>query len=479
MMGMRIAVIGAGAGGLTAARALREVGLTPVVYEASEEIGGLWVYRERGTGPAYRSLRTNTSKQVTAFSDFPFPDDLPEFPERAAVEAYLGRYADAFELRPLIRFGCSVRRLEPEAPAGWRLTIAEGHLESTDVFDAVVVCSGIFSKPFIPVIPGMEGFTGRALHSISYRVPEGFTGEPVLVVGIGSSAADIAADLIGHAAQVTLSTRRGAWIAPRFAGGRPLDHAGTRLALLRPRFDRRGKLVMEEYARREWPSPFEVWPRANVPFDPAGAPRVLSDDLLPCIRSGELCVRPGIERFEGPEVVFADGSRLRADSVIFATGYARDFPFLSPELQPWIGPDAGLYRLVFPPDHPTLPFIGVCRVHGPILPIVEMQARWAARVLTGAVSLPSSEEMRAEAARRWSRQLEAHDSPIRVSLLPYLDEIGSLIGVRPHLWRHPFLLRQLLTGPPVAAQYRLEGPNRWTGAAPALRTASRRKTPPA
>jgi dimethylaniline monooxygenase (N-oxide forming) len=212
---MRIVIIGAGTSGLTAAKALREVGLTPVVFEASQDLGGLWVYRERGGGPAYRSLRTNTSKQVTAFSDFPFPEELPDFPERAAVEAYLGRYADAFGLRPLIRFGCAVRRLEPEATSstgrtGWRLTLVEGKEEHPEVFDAVLVCSGIISKPFIPIIPGMEAFGGRVLHSIAYRVPETFAGQQVLVVGLGSSAADIAADLIGHAARVTLSARRGA-----------------------------------------------------------------------------------------------------------------------------------------------------------------------------------------------------------------------------------------------------------------------------
>jgi hypothetical protein len=261
-------------------------------------------------------------------------------------------------------------------------------------------------------------------------------------------------------------------VAPRFAGTKPLDHAGTRLALRLPRFDRRGTLVMAEYARRGWASPFEVWPRANVPFDPAGAPRVLSDELLPRIVGGEICARPGIERFAGADVIFADGSRMRPDTIIFATGYALDFPFLPPELQPWTGPNAGLYRLVFPPDHPTLPFIGVCRVHGPILPIVEMQARWVARVLTGRASLPPAEEMRAEGARRWHAQLARHDSPIRVALLPYLDEIGGLIGARPYLWRHPWLLRRLLTGPPVAAQYRLEGPGRWGGAAEVLKRAS-------
>jgi dimethylaniline monooxygenase (N-oxide forming) len=175
-------------------------------------------------------------------------------------------------------------------------------------------------------------------------------------------------------------------------------------------------------------------------------------------------VRPGIERLEGAEVVFADGSRLQPDTIIFCTGYGLDFPFLPPELQPWNESGTDLYRLVFPPDHPTLAFIGVCRVQGPILPIVEMQARWVAQVLAGRACLPAPYSMRAEIARRRRLQTARRDSLIRVALLPYMDEIGGLIGVRPRLWRHPRMVWPLLTGPPIAAQYRLDGPGRWIGA---------------
>lgn len=471
---MRVAVVGAGAAGLTAARALCEVGIRPVVYEASDRIGGLWVYRPPGNGPAYRSLRTNTSREITAFSDFPFAAGLPYFPPRSAVEAYLEGYADAFDLRSLIRFGCSVRGVEPATAGGWRLTSVDRGRESIEAFDAVIVCSGIFRQPLIPEVPGLGGFPGQVLHSIDYRVPEPFAGRHVLVVGIGSSAADIAVDLLGTAGRVTLSTRRGAWVAPRIIGGRPLDHRGSRLNLMLPgrvRTWRRQRLLLQEYARRGIEPPAQIWPQAGVPFDPGTALSVTSDDLLPAISSGALGARPGIERVEAKEVVFMNGERLRPDAIILCTGYGLDFSLLPPRLQPWTGPDSGLYRLVFPADAPGLAFIGVCRVRGPILPIVEMQARWAARVLIGEAALPSPAAMRAEAARRLRTQLARRDSPIRVPLIPYLDEIGALIGVRPHLARHPDLLRPLLTGPPVAAQYRLEGPGCWPGAAAVIRAA--------
>jgi dimethylaniline monooxygenase (N-oxide forming) len=228
-------------------------------------------------------------------------------------------------------------------------------------------------------------------------------------------------------------------------------------------------MLLREYARRGLDNPAVIWQSAHVSFDPETAPSVTSDDLVPHIMSGSITVRPGIERVAGAEIVLGDASRLRPDTLIFCTGYGLDFPFLPPELQPWSDAAVGLYRLVFPPDHPTLAFIGVCRVQGPILPIVEMQARWVAQVLTGKARLPSPTAMRAEIAQRVHRQVARRDALIRVALLPYLDEIGELIGVRLRLWRHPRIVWPVLAGPPVAAQYRLDGPGRWTGAEEVIR----------
>jgi dimethylaniline monooxygenase (N-oxide forming) len=468
---MRVAVIGAGAAGLAAAKALCEAGMTPEVFEETETVGGLWVYREDGFGPAYRSLRTNTSRQITAYSDFPFSPGVPDFPTRVEVERYLQRYAETFDLVPLIRFGCRVDAVCARE-RGWSVTAGSW----TGDFDAVVICSGIFRKPAFPALPGRASFAGGMLHSLDYRRPEPFAGRDVLVVGLGSSAVDIAADLVGTAARVTLSVRRGAWVAPRFVAGRPLDHYAGRLAAALParlRTHRRRALLLGEYARRGVDPPATVWAHAGVPFDPEKAPGVGSDSLLPRVMAGEIRVVPAIEQISGRHVILTHGRRLQPDAIIFCTGYGLEFPFLPAGSQPWQDASTGLYRLVFPPHAPTLPFIGVCRVHGPILPIVEMQARWMARVLTGERHLPPAAVMRAEIEERWKRQVAIGDSPIRVSLLSYLDEIGSQIGSRPHLWRHPRLLHALLSGPPVAAQYRLEGPNVWPDAAATILEAAR------
>src|SRR5678816_97985 len=94
-----VAVIGGGASGIAAARCLLAEGFVPTVFEQAPHIGGVWSFDEalpEGGSPAYRALHTNTTKQVTAFSDFPFADDLPEYPSRADVVNYLSAYVDRF-----------------------------------------------------------------------------------------------------------------------------------------------------------------------------------------------------------------------------------------------------------------------------------------------------------------------------------------------------------------------------------------------
>ena len=101
----RVAVIGAGAAGLCAARHLLARGVEVVVYELGSCIGGLWVFNnDNGIAPAYQSLHLNSEAKVTAYRDFPFPEDGPLYPDHREVRRYLEAYADKFGVRPHIRF---------------------------------------------------------------------------------------------------------------------------------------------------------------------------------------------------------------------------------------------------------------------------------------------------------------------------------------------------------------------------------------
>lgn len=76
---------------------------------------------------------------------------------------------------------------------------------------------------------------------------------------------------------------------------------------------------------------------------------------------------------------------LQVDTIVFATGYNYDFPYLPKNALYKSGHRVGLYKHVFAPnlDHPTLAIVGFIHSDGAIMPQAEMQARYVARVFKG------------------------------------------------------------------------------------------------
>ena len=86
---MRVAVIGSGVSGLAAIKCCLDEGLEPVCFERSDQIGGLWRYKdepEDGQGCVMKSTVINTSKEMMSFSDFPIPDRYPNFMHNSQVK---------------------------------------------------------------------------------------------------------------------------------------------------------------------------------------------------------------------------------------------------------------------------------------------------------------------------------------------------------------------------------------------------------
>ena len=425
----RVAVIGAGAAGLASARWLIDAGLEPVVLERTGAVGGLW---RPDTGLAYPSLRTNTSKQKSAFSDLEFDAALPDHPYRDQVLAYLERYADVTGVRPRIQFHSSVRSVRPTAN-GWDV---DGR-----PFDAVVVATGLFARELEPPLRDRERFGGTILHSRDYRDPAPFVGKDVVVAGLGSSGADIAVELAAVARTVTVAVRDVPTFTPRHLGGRPFDHRSTRLAGLLPTAVSRWRarrVLRDEYRKR------------GLRLGRVSRKTTPGSELLDELGRGRVVMRPALAALDASGAIFSDGTRVGADAIVLATGYAHAFPFLPAGIPPTLDGRLALYRLVFPPGIANLAFVGMTRVSGPVFPVVELQARWVAAVFTGRASLPSADAMRSEIESRIRLAQARGDDQMRVELLPYLDDIASRIGAKPSLLRHP----RLLVAPVSARDYR-------------------------
>src|ERR1700722_4797196 len=111
-----VAVIGAGPGGLAAARWLLSQGFQPTIFEKALMLGGQWTGRP-GLSGVWPTMHTNTSRVMTAFSDLEHGGDLV-CPSNPDILDYLHRYAEMFGLPSHIRFGSRVELLRRD-DTGW------------------------------------------------------------------------------------------------------------------------------------------------------------------------------------------------------------------------------------------------------------------------------------------------------------------------------------------------------------------------
>lgn len=405
----RIAVIGAGAAGLCAAKHMLGLKHEVVVYEMGSHVGGLWVFEnDNGRSPAYRSLHINSEARVTGYRDFPLPEDAALFPSHEEIRAYLEAYAERFDLRPHIRFNTEVARVEPAGDArGWRVALADG---SEEAFDRVIVANGHQAVPMHPPFAG--DFEGEYLHSADYRVPEPFAGRRVLVIGTGNSGLDIAADVCTSARSTAIAARSPVLIMPRMFLGAPLSRFLARVE--KPWLPWPVRRRVRELVTRLVHGRMEDWGLVTpkVQTHPASHPTIFAQIAWDRIR-----VKPGVEGVEGREVRFADGSAEPFDVMIAATGYEIDLPFLAPELSPVDGHRINLYRRVVHPHRPGLYFVGLFDVSGGAnIRMMDVQCRWLAALVAGEVELPGEQDMVRDYEAEQRRMAEVYPATPRYGL---------------------------------------------------------------
>jgi hypothetical protein len=221
-----------------------------------------------------------------------------------------------------------------------------------------------------------------------------FAGLRVVVVGLGASAVDIAADLSRHAERTVLSVRRGLHIVPKQLYGMPVDLIAEAPWFASKTFAEQ-RLFVEEALRvaRGKLSDYGL-PEPDHPIFSSAV--TISDEILSRIRHGAVLPKPAIDRLDGELVHFIDGSSVEADAIVYCTGFRMSFPFLSDACQATPQGPVELYRRIVSPDRPGLLFLGLIRPVGSITRLVEAQAQWVARVVDGDVTLPSADVMRKE-----------------------------------------------------------------------------------
>uniref|UniRef100_A0A671V279 Flavin-containing monooxygenase n=1 Tax=Sparus aurata TaxID=8175 RepID=A0A671V279_SPAAU len=490
-MTRRVAIVGGGSSGLTCIKCCLDEGLEPVCFESSDDIGGLWRFKENpepDRASIYHSVIINSSKEMMCFSDFPIPAHFPNYMHNSLIMDYFRMYADNFQLIKYIQFNTKVLQLKQRSDFShsgqWDVeTENKDGKKEKHIFDAVMICIGHHCHPNMPLrdFPGIDTFTGKYFHSRDYKSPEEWRNKKAIVVGIGNSGADIAVELSRVTKQLYLSTRRGSWILDRLGySGFPLDlffnRVLTFLQSVLP-FGVVCGLAERKLNQRFDHALYNLKPKHRL----FNQHPTLNDELPNRILSGTVQVKPNIRSFQGSSVEFDDGSVVEdVDLVVFATGYRFSFPFLASQVVSVSENKASLYKYVFPPelDRPTLAIIGLVQPLGSIMPVSELQARWATRVFKGCIKLPSMAAMQKDVQFKQKEMAKRYvTSPrhtIQIDFVSYMDEIAKLVGVRPNiLWlllTDPKLGLNVMLGPCTPCQFRLGGPGKWAGARQAILT---------
>lgn len=285
-----VVVIGAGQAGLSSAYVLRERGLDFVVLDANHAPGGAWQHR-------WEALRLGAVHRIHPLPGMPLPATDPDVPARRVVAEYYARYERAFDLpvqRPArvtaVRPGDDDRLLVQSASATWTAR-------------ALINATGTWTKPFWPSYPGRATFRGRQLHTADYRSRDEFAGRHVVVVGAGNSAVQLLAE-ISEVTTTTRVTRR-----PRY-GAKALRRAG------RARRRRAGRA-----GGPGGPPPAERRQRHRSGADPA---------VTAARDRGALERLPMFDRITPDGVAWDDGRSVRADVILWCTGFRAALDHLAP-----------------------------------------------------------------------------------------------------------------------------------------------------
>jgi len=426
---MRACIIGAGCSGFTTAKRLKDVDIDFDCFEMSDDVGGNWYYQNpNGRSACYQSLHIDTSKWRLAFEDYPVPAEWPDFPSHAQLLQYFRDYVDHFGLRERITFNTEVKHAERRPGGGWDVTLSTGE---TKPYDVLFVCNGHHWDPKIPDYPGT--FDGPHFHAHDYRTPYDpvdLRGKRVVVVGMGNSAMDIASELLQRhlAARLWVAARRGVWVLPKMAGGRPLDKSSMPAWM-----PRKLAKALARRAVRKMVGRMEDYGLPTPDHEPLDAHPSVSGEFLTRASCGDVAFKPNIKALEGDRVRFEDDSVEPVDAIVYATGYRISFPFFT---DPALRPDADnrfpLFKRMMVPGIDDLFFMGLAQALPTLVNFAEQQSKFVAAYLTGAYAPPSEEEMRRITAEDEATELgdyyQSTRHTIQVDFVRYVADLKREIA---------------------------------------------------
>ena len=335
-----VLIVGGGHAGISAAVELKRLGLDALVIDKAARVGDNWRLR-------YRGLKLHNKTPVNHLRYLPFPPTFPDYIPKDKIANWLESYVDIMEINfwtgttfsgadydeTAQRWSAQVQRTD-----GTARTLRPRH---------IVVATSVSGTPNIPEIETLENFAGSVLHSSQFKGGKQWAGRSAIVFGTGTSAHDICQELQAHGADVTMVQRSPTMVVnvdpsaqlydqSYLGDGPPIDirdtlNSGTPLAVIKASH----KLITNEVKKLDapllqrleqagfrlefgedgtgWPLKFRT--RGGGYYFNVGCSELIADRKIRLIQATD------IKRFTADGLELGDGSTLRADLVVLATGY--------------------------------------------------------------------------------------------------------------------------------------------------------------
>jgi len=338
---VKVAIIGAGFGGLGTAIRLRQRGEESfVILERAAEVGGVW--RDN----TYPGCACDVQSHLYSFSFARNPGWTRRFSPQAEIWDYLRDCVKRFGLAPYLRFREELEQASWDAATQrWRLRTSKGEFTA----DFLVSAAGALSEPALPNLPGLAQFQGKVFHSARWDHGYDLAGKRVAVIGTGASAIQFVPRIQPKVEKLHLFQRTPPWLMARrdspigsgmrrLLGRSQLAQALMRLSLfvareafavpfLRPVLMPLVRLVALRFLKQSVPDP--VLRKKLTPRYELGCKRILlSDDYFPALAQPNVeLVTENIREIRAGSIVTSDGIERPIDALIFGTGFeVRDLP---------------------------------------------------------------------------------------------------------------------------------------------------------
>ena len=451
----KIAIIGGGVAGISAARIFKAQGLSFDLYETSNSLSGVW-------SKGYPNFAIQVPGKLYEFPDkeLPAPKD---YQDGFAIKKYCEDYATENRLHDCIHLNSKVISINKESENKWMLTVESRGTHFRKAFDFVVLATGIYSPDlkFIPDLKGIQHFRGKTYHSEDTEKIETRKGKKVVVVGYGKSAQDCAMNAYAETGvSPILLLRTAHWCVPRnILGLIPMEwllYSRFGQGTL-PRWQTCGPVeymihtvmkpliwlywrIVETILTMQlglWGKSSHLRPSLAIEDDVYyGHGVICHPNFFPMAHKKKIktingsigCVLPS------GELQLTDGTIVKADEIVFATGFKREFSFLPSELKTKKEDDGFFaYRNMIVPGVESIAFLNSNITTFSNITTPTLQATWLAELILGNITLPKNMKEQVEEEKTWRRKYlkyagEARGYLVQLHQIRYWDSLLEDVG---------------------------------------------------